>query len=215
MKKFFSLDSPFICFMENVADFFILNLLTVVCSIPLVTIGAALTAHHRVMQDKVLDWDQPIMKTYFRAFAENFVQATVFWLMTAVVIALFAVDIFVIHVYFDEGWAQMTYMLLAVLGFIAFGIACYAFPLIARYENTMKEHFRNSFILALGNLPRTLLLVLLAGIPVFVAVVSIELFFNTVFIWLVFGISVILFLQTLVLKPIILRLEQKDTDDGQ
>ena len=215
MKRIFSLDSPFICFMENVADFFILNLLTVLCSIPLVTVGAALTAHYKVMQDKLLDWDQPILKAYFRAFAENFLQATAFWLMTAAVIALFVVDVFVIHVYFDEGWAHMTYMLLAVLGFVAFGIACYAFPLIARYENTMKEHFRNSFILALGNLPRTLLLVLLAAVPVLVAIVSIELFLNTVIIWFVFGISVILFLQTLVLKPIILRLEQKDTDDDQ
>ncbi len=214
MRKLFNLDSPFIRFMEHVADFFILNLLTLVCCLPLVTIGAALTAHCKIMQNLVLDEEQTIVKAYFCAFGQNFKQATVVWLIAAILIAMYVVDYFVIRIYFDEAWAHLTYWILGVLGVVAWGIMCYAFPLIARYENTLKEHLRNSFILALAQLPRTLLLVLLAAIPLILAVVSIELFFNTVMIWFTFGISIILFLQALVLKPVLLRLEQTNTVSG-
>lgn len=215
MKKILSLDSPLIQFMEHVADFIVLNLITAVCCVPFITVGAAITAHYKIMQDLTLDEEEPVLRAYFRAFAANFKQATVLWLIVAFFLAFFAVDVFVIHVYFDEGWAHMTYLLLAVLGTVGVGVVCYAVPLIARYQNTLKEHLRNSFILAVGNLPRTLLLVFLAAIPLLLALVSIELFLNTAIIWFVFGISVILFLQALVLRPVIEQLEKSDAQDTQ
>ena len=215
MKNILSLDSPIVRFMEHVADFFILNILTVICCIPLITAGAAFTAHFRMMQNLVLDEEQQIVKAYFHTFKENFKQATVVWLVTMLLIAVYAVDIFVIYVYFDEAWAQITYFILAVLGVVTFGVVIYATALIARYENTLKEHLRNSFILAIANLPRTVLLIVLAAVPLLLAIVSIELFMNTMIIWFTFGISVILFSQALVLKPIILRLEQTNTDSEE
>lgn len=210
MKKLLSLDSPIVQFMEHVADFFILNLLTVLCCIPVITVGAALTAHVKIMQNLTLGEEQPVVKAYFRAFKDNFKQATAVWLLAALLIAFYAVDIFVIYVYFDEGWAQMTYAFLAILGFVALGVLCNAFALIARYENTVKEHLRNGFILTFAYLPRTLLVVLLAALPLLMAIISIELFLNTLMIWLTFGISLVLFLQALIYKPILLNLDPKE-----
>lgn len=212
MKKLLSLDSPIVQFMEHVADFFILNLLTVLCCIPVITVGAALTAHIKIMQNLVLGEEQPVVKAYFRAFKENFKQATVVWLFTALLIAFYAADIFVIYVYFGDGWANLTYIVLGILGFVALGVVCYTFALIARYENTVKEHLRNGFILTMAYLPRTLLLVLLAAIPLLMAIISIELFLNTLMIWLTFGISLILFLQALVCKPVILSLDPQEEE---
>ena len=60
-----------------------------------------------------------------------------------------------------------------------------------------------------------MLLIVLAAVPLLLAIVSIELFLNTMIIWFTFGISVILFSQALVLKPIILRLEQTNTDSEE
>lgn len=213
MKNLLSIDSPIIHFLEHIADFFLLNLLTVLCCIPLITVGAALTAHSKIMQNIVMKEEQPVGKAYFRAFCQNFKQATVFWLAAMVLIVLYVMDYFVIRIYFDESLAQITSWILGILGAMALGILCYAFALIARYENTFKEHLRNSFVLAVGDLPRTLLLVLLAALPLILAIVSLELFFTTVIIWFTFGISVILFLQALVLRPVFLRLEQTDEEE--
>ena len=44
MSSFFSMDSPVMRFLSRVCDLIILNLLAIVCSIPIVTIGASITA---------------------------------------------------------------------------------------------------------------------------------------------------------------------------
>ena len=44
MSSFFSMDSPVMRFLSRVCDLIILNLLAIVCSIPIVTIGAYITA---------------------------------------------------------------------------------------------------------------------------------------------------------------------------
>ena len=210
MGKLFNLDNPFFRFMEYVADFFILNILTIVCSIPVFTAGAALTAHHKVMQNIVMDYEQPVCKTYFGAFAGNFKQATVLWLMTLFAVGLIAVDVFLVYVYL-EGLALILYLLLAVAGVVILGTACYAFSMIARYENTLKAHLRNSFILALGKLPRTLLMVLLWFLPLILAILSLSLFLDSLAIWGSFGISLLLYAQARILKPVFLLLEQEDS----
>jgi len=214
MGKLFSLDSPFFRAMERVADFFILNILTILCSLPFFTAGAALTAHHKVMQNLVMDEEQPICKTYFRAFAGNFKQATALWLMTAVWIAFVVVDVILIYLYLD-GLQLLLYALLAVIGVVVFGTACYAFALIARYENPLKTHLRNSLILAVGNLPKTVLMLLVYGIPLILAVFSLPLFLNTLIIWATFGFSIIIFLQARIIKSVFMMLEHTDTDDGE
>ena len=213
MEKIFSLDNPFFRFMERVADFFILNILTIICSIPVFTVGAALTAHHKVMQNLVLDFEQPVIKSYFQAFAGVFKQATVLWLATALFIAVTVVDVFLIYVYL-EGIAQVLYVLLAVVGVLVFGTACYAFAMIARYENSLKKHLCNSFVLALGNLPRTLLMLLLWFLPLLLALISLSLFLDTLVIWAFFGISLIVYAHTRIIMPVFLMLEQADRDDG-
>ncbi len=214
MGKLFDLDNPFFQIMERVADFFILNILTVLCSIPLLTVGAALTAHHKVMQNLVMDFEQPVCKSYFGAFAGNFKQATLLWLITAVVIALIAADAFLIYLYLD-GLALMLYVLLGVVSVIALGAACYGFALIARYENTLKQHLRNSIVLAVGNLPRTVLMLLLCAIVPVLVLLSLDLSFNLLLILGTFGISLIVYAHTLILKPVFRMLEQaNEEDDG-
>ena len=49
MSKIFDLDSPFMRVLNRVADLMILNLVTLICCLPVVTIGASLTAMHYVL----------------------------------------------------------------------------------------------------------------------------------------------------------------------
>ena len=48
MNKFFSLDSPIMVFMSKIADLIFLNILAIVFSIPIITIGASWTAMYYV-----------------------------------------------------------------------------------------------------------------------------------------------------------------------
>ena len=44
MKSLFNLDNPVMQFLSRVADIMLLNMLTLVCSLPIITAGAALSA---------------------------------------------------------------------------------------------------------------------------------------------------------------------------
>ena len=66
--KLFDLDSPVMRFLSKMADLMILNILTMICCLPLFTAGAAFTALHYVCLKMVRNEEGYIAKSYFKAF---------------------------------------------------------------------------------------------------------------------------------------------------
>ena len=71
--KFFNLDSPLMKFLSRMTDILWLNILTVVCSIPIVTAGASFTALHYVCLKMVRDEEGYITKDFFKSFKREIV----------------------------------------------------------------------------------------------------------------------------------------------
>ena len=88
------IDNPIMRGMGRLADFIILNLLWVVCSIPIITIGASTTALYTVMLKLVKNEEGYIAKGFLKAFKENFKQATVIWLILLVAGLLIGFDLY-------------------------------------------------------------------------------------------------------------------------
>ena len=80
MGGFFSLDSKFMQAMSRVADLIILNVIYLVTCLPVVTIGAASTALYTVCFRLGTAREGSLVKGYFRAFRDEFRQATLIWL---------------------------------------------------------------------------------------------------------------------------------------
>ena len=72
-------------FIGKVADFILLNLLTLVCSLPIITFGAAYTAKYYVSMKIVRGEEGTLFKAYFKAFKDNFKQATIIWIIQIIV----------------------------------------------------------------------------------------------------------------------------------
>ena len=68
MGKLFNIDSPVMRFLGKVADLMILNLVTLLCCIPVVTIGASLTAMHYVLLKMVRNEESYIVRSIFKSF---------------------------------------------------------------------------------------------------------------------------------------------------
>ena len=81
MRGLFNFDSPLMQFLTKVADLIILNLLFLVTSVPVITIGASATALHYVALRMIHGQEGPITRDYFRSFRTNFRQATAIWLL--------------------------------------------------------------------------------------------------------------------------------------
>ena len=69
--KFFSLENPVWKFIGNLADFFILSCLWYLCSLPVVTAGAATSAVYYVTLKMSRDKEGELFKSFFKAFKEN------------------------------------------------------------------------------------------------------------------------------------------------
>ena len=64
--------SPFIRFLNRMADLLIINLLTLLMCVPVITAGASLTAMHYVLLKIVRDEEGYIVRSFFRSFKLNF-----------------------------------------------------------------------------------------------------------------------------------------------
>ena len=72
MVNIFNQDGGFSKFMNKIADLFILNILRIFCSIPIITIGATTTALYSVNLKLVNNEEGSLIKLFFKSFKENF-----------------------------------------------------------------------------------------------------------------------------------------------
>ncbi len=163
MGNIFSLDSPLFKICSKIADIFLLNLIFVITCIPVVTIGASLTALHSVSMKMVRGEEGYIIRGFLKVFKENFKQATgIYLIMTALGIVI-GTDI-----YF---WTNLEGTVATVMSAVSIGAACflsmgliYVFVLQATFENPVKRTIINSFLIALQRFPVTLLLAAYYGV---------------------------------------------------
>ena len=154
LDRFFDSGNPVMKFLSILVDLAILNVMTVICAIPLVTAGGALAAMNYVMLH-LLRRDETYVTQMFRSsFKENFRQGIPEGLAVILVIFITAVDLWALHGLESK---LLTVMMIAITAIAAFILAAsvYMFALQARYENTVKGTMANALRLAVANLPRT------------------------------------------------------------
>ena len=155
----------------------------------------------------MLNEDGGVVKPFFRAFRGNFRQATAGWLVLAVFLAGLAADLLLAQAYLTGNSLLVCRWLCLVLGVVVLSISVYYFHLVARYENTVRQHAMNAAILALVKLPRTVLMVLLTLLPVLVLLISMQTFVSTLIFWVILGFSFVSYLQSCLLRPVFHQLE--------
>lgn len=210
MKNLFTPENPLMQFLSRVGDMMLANLLFLVCCVPLVTIGAAWTALNRVMQSIALREDIGVVKPFFRAFSENFRQATAVWLLLLVFFAGMGGNLLLALSYLTGNALLACKWIIGVLTVWILAVGCYSFQLLARYDNTTRQQLTNAAILTVVKLPRTLGLTLLAILPVLLAYVSMEVFVSTLVFWLILGFAFSSFLSASLLTPVFRQMEQPD-----
>ena len=145
--NFLKPDSPAMNFISTIADLIILNLLFVICSIPIVTFGAAFSAKYYVAMKIMRGEDSGVIKPFFKAFARNFRQATVTWFILIIGIALVLLDWRWVII---SGWETTPFFYkfgVIVMSVLITLLTMAIFPLIARYEMKLGELFKAALIL--------------------------------------------------------------------
>lgn len=207
MGRLFNLDNPIMVFMGKVADLILLNLLAIVCSLPIITIGASWTALYYVTIKMVKKEEGYIFKDFFHSFKENFKQATCIWLMVLAASAVFVAD-FIIYRAMPDSIPIVLMVIVFAVVLIVLSTIIYVFPVLSRYSNTIKNTIKNAFLLSLANMPYTVLLLILFLLP-FVAMLFI--FWTLPFLFM-FGLSIPAYLSSLIWVRIFKKLEPETED---
>ena len=161
--KFFSYESKFSQLLLKLCSSCMLNLLWIVCSLPIITVGASTTALYYASLKLVRDEDNHIAAQFFRSFRENFKQATVLWLILLGVGLFLGADGYILYHLrlISEGPAAVLWTLvLAVViaaAVVYVIVLLYVFPLLASVSNTNTAMLKNAFLIGTHYLFATIL----------------------------------------------------------
>ena len=172
MNKIFNFEGPVFTFLSRLADLFWLNLLFIICCIPVITAGAASTALYYVTLKMVKDEEGYITRSYFKSFKDNFLQATAIWLMILLVVAVMFLDLRIANggniaeIFNDRTVSNVVIVAVGVMMIVVFMTVTYVFPILAQFENTVINTIKNAFLISIRHLPYTFLMMIIAAIPV-------------------------------------------------
>ena len=159
MKNMLDLDGPLVRALSDLNTLVILNILTALFCIPVITAGASVAAMHYVIMEMFENRGDGAAREFWKRFKENLRNATPVWLILLAVAIFIYADCRII-MGGQTGLPRAMLVPLYIGAFIEASIAVYAFPLTARFVYSTGATFKNSAILAVANFPRTVLMVL-------------------------------------------------------
>ena len=201
MKKIFDMDNPFMQALSVAADLLAMNVLALLCCLPVITAGAGLTAMNDLAIHLTRQEETYLVKPFFRSFRDNWKQSTLLWLIFLAAAAILYFDYHAAAVY-----APLLRYPIAAIGILLLALMIYAFALQARYENTIGGTLKNAVSLAIAYFPRTL------GIVVFALafwLLAIHFYRFGIPVLLLFGLSLPCYVSMLLLRGVFEKLENE------
>lgn len=197
MFSFLSMDSKFMQILSRFTDLVLLNLVYLMTCLPVFTIGAANAALYRVCFQLFRQQEDRIFQDYFRAFRDNFKQGTVLWLLWLLVCLPGS-----FYVLQFLGMASPLRYLCGIFFFVillAVFLGCWAFPWISQFRNDTITVLRNTLILSISHLPRTVCVMAIQLLPWAMMLFFPELFLKISFLWFALYFSAAAFVITAIL----------------
>lgn len=202
--------NPIIKFLEHFGELFVLNLIFVLACIPVITIGAAVTALFTMTNKMVRNEDGNLWEGYWKAFRLNFKPATILWIISLIYMYM----IYGVYMVMIHQTGTMTNILTVLLGLllVVFSFTFpLLFPLVARYENTIGNYIKNALVVSIVNLKVWFVTCTIWFIPIFVFMAKPIVFAYLWYFWLLIMCSVCAYCTSMMMQKVYAQLENKET----
>ena len=167
MGRFFNYDSGIMQALGKIFDCICLNLLWIICCIPVFTVGAASTAYYYAYNKAIRQKRSYASKEFFHGFKISFKQSTIVWLITLVLYVVTILDLMILYGLADSlSFTKIVLAFILVLLILLTMWVVYVFPYMARFENNIKVIMKNCVLIMIANLPWSILLLVLFVITV-------------------------------------------------
>ena len=164
MSSFFDKRSIPMRILTAACNLILVNICFIIGCIPVITIGASLTSLYKITIKIAAGENPSVFRDFFSCYKENFLRSTGFWLVYCLLAAFFSFEVYLVRTMLPAKYAWSMYPAFFFL-FAIFSSASYAFPLIGWFDESVKQIIKNSLLLAITNLPTTILFaVVTAGV---------------------------------------------------
>ncbi|MGL5316255.1 MAG: YesL family protein [Peptostreptococcaceae bacterium] len=203
MGNIFRYDNKFFEALGKITDLVILNLLFIFSCIPIVTIGASITAMYSVSMKMAKDEDDYIAKEFIKRFKENFKVSTIVWVLMLVVGGVLVLDYQIADLISSEALSMMLRVIFTMVSIIILFIFTYIFPIISKFENTIKNTIINSILISVQNLPYTIIMVALNLLPLILLNLVTSFWGYILFFYIILGFGITSYLNSIFMNKIL------------
>lgn len=163
MNGLFSINGSLWNISNKALHFLWLSILWLVCSLPVVTIGASTSALYSITLKYARDEEGYLTSSFFTAFRQNWKQGTAIWLILLLVGLFLGVDFVV---YYRSGATGIGHMILMTLCFsltlVYILMNLYVYAVLAKFQNSVFHILKNSCIMAVCHWPSSLAMLILS-----------------------------------------------------
>ncbi len=200
----FNMNSTLVRVMEKIGDLIILNLMFLLCSLPLITIGASISALYYTALKLIRNNEGSIIREFFYAFRSNLKQATAIHLIMTAAGGVLVFDFYYMQFVIHAAGILYTFWLLVfiLLAIVYYLTLLYVYGVLAQFHNTTRQTIKNALLLAVSYPKHTLLILICPAITVVMLSINVKSFFWTITLYLIIGFSGSIYGQSLLLKHI-------------
>ncbi len=153
----FSYDGSLMRTLNKITDIVILNVLTFLFCLPIITAGAAITAAHYTALKMRRDTGNYVLRNFFKSFKENFLQSTLIWILWMIFMGMSA---FAMLVYGNDTMQSIMKGIILAAVLMALMASVWLFPVQSKFINPIRRTIKNSFFISIKFFWRTLLMMI-------------------------------------------------------
>lgn len=169
-------------------DLIVLNVLWLVTSLPVVTLGASTAALWDVAMKMALEEEGSIFKSYFRSFARHFWRATGLFLTAVAAGAFIALDYWAVG-QTGSALGMVSYGLILASAYLYLAVLSHAFPTLVWFGGGVWATVKDAFRWTMANGIHGVWIVGLNVLPAALGLFFPEIFVRTSFFWMTLGVA--------------------------
>ena len=184
-NNLFKPEAPVWKFMELLLELVKLNLLFILTSLPIITVGASITAMDSVcfkIKEKRAGY---ITDDYFTAFRDNFKNSTIIWIVFLLYLGSLIMTV-------NSGGLNRGLMIvLGIATAIVLTVVIYALAMLARFDNGLTDTIVKASFIGIAGFPYIIVIFLMIASLVLATMTTYLTIFIALPMWILFGFSTV------------------------
>lgn len=189
-------ETPVTRLLSRFMDLILLNVFWLICSIPIVTIGASTAALYDMTMRLALHEEINILTDFFKSFVHHLKKGTLLYLLALAAGVFLAAD-FWSAIQWDIPFKFAFQVLILSVGYFYVATVSHAIPALAYFDEPVFQTIKHSFVLAMRNGIFTVYVMVLDLIPFILFFLFPLAFWKSLFIWMTVGVALIAWLNSL------------------